>query len=212
MTTATRLNRKLALKIAQDVLAQLAVNRYKATSGTYCELADAGVINDFDASFKDAFKQNAQIKCNVCALGSLFTSFVNIENQLTVSEVVEQDFNHMIDLLRGVFSTREIMLMEYVFERGRYGQLAENNTYNSEHEWDGDTVPNLARVTRLINESNTRQYRTHLNDEYAIFTLGELRRAIAYGSKYEDAEERLRVIMLNVIRNNGKFKLPLRVR
>lgn len=204
MTTRTRINRRLAVKIAQDVLVQLNLNRYKATSGTYCDVKSNGRLVDvyvppenieIEASFKTLFEHDKQVTCDVCAMGSLFTSFVNIENQFTVREVAEPDFDQMLEKLGGAFTTREILLMEYVFERGQKGFLVINskreNSYRYVVDVTDDYGNDLARVA---------------------FTMGELRRAIAYSDRYEDSDSRLRTIMKNIIRNKGTFKLPLRVR
>lgn len=43
------------------------------------------------------------------------------------------------------------------------------------------------------------------------FTRDELDRVAKYGSRFEDPNQRLRLIMLNVIRNKGRFVLPQEV-
>jgi hypothetical protein len=204
-TTQPRLNRKLAVKIAKDVLAQLRLNRFQASQGRYCTISlgrnEDGYMESVDeytspakrrASFKTAFKENKEMKCEVCALGALFTSFVNINNVFTVGQVVQPQFSRMFGALEDAFPLRDLLLMEYVFEEGERGIL-EGKVAN----------PGWNEYTETSVRFRNRKF---------TFTREELQRAIDYAGNYDDSDKRLRAIMINVIRNKGTFKLPLRVR
>jgi hypothetical protein len=204
-TTQVRVNRRLAIKIARDVLEQLRLNRFKARQGSYCQIAtgqtdvygDSQYINQYSSaelrrpSFKAEFKKNKALTCEVCALGALFTSFVHINNVFTVGQVVQPKFSRMFDALEGAFTVRELLLMEYVFEEGECGVLGGKVTSPYYEEYEEATA--RFRGQRLT------------------FTRQELLRAIKYGERYsgqDSSDQRLRLIMLNVLRNKGRFVVP----
>jgi hypothetical protein len=147
-------------------------------------------------SFKTAFKTNKTMQCNVCALGSLFTSFVHLNNVFTVGQVIEPRFSRMFGALEAAFPIRDLLLMEYVFEEGQRGILTRKAPIHFLGYMDADDNVKI----RFRNSRMT-------------FTGKELFRARDYGQRYSDSDDqRLRAIMLNVIRNNGEFRIPLRVR
>jgi len=166
----------MCVKIAQDVLAQIRFNRYKATPGTYVQVdspeLNSWLRNDMSAydetiagSFKDFFKKNKKTTCQVCALGAAFVSLVNIENKCSVYEIVTKDYD-IWPRVEKYFGERNMTLMESAFEC-------------------------------CVMDPN---------DDESIHHL--LQQAGEWGSRYDEPEQRLRAIMLNVIRNNGDFKLP----
>lgn len=191
-----RVNRKLAVEIARDVLEQLRLRRYFATNGKYCELQHTWNHTD-RASFREAFRSDVNITCNVCALGSLFTSFVNLKNVFTIRQVNRPKFRNMIPALRKAFSIRDLMLMEYAFEMGCVGILLnERNRKYRDQETGEIRLPEDGNIVINFKGRHT-------------FSSEELERVAAYGQRYEmDADKRLRIIMLNVIRNKGRFILP----
>lgn len=168
-----RRNRKMCVKIAQDVLAQLRLGRYSANPGDYVLLEspelDELSYEEYEKvsgdSFKTFFKKNKNTSCNVCALGAAFVSLVNIENKCSVDEIYNLDT--MWDRLGVYFGGENMALMETAFEMYRMNS------------------------TRIDISDNL------------------LDQAVEWGRRYcKDDNKRLRMIMLNVIRNNGDFKLP----
>jgi len=200
-TTQVRVNRRLAVKIARDVLEQLRLNRFKAKQGSYCLITRGSEFRHYvdqysdpkerRESFKTAFKTDETLRCDVCALGALFTSFVHINNVFTVGQVVQPKFGRMFGALEGAFTVRELMLMEYVFEEGERGILEGKVLNPSYDEFEEDTA--------------------RFRGQVFTFTRKELLRAMNYGQRYsgeDSSDQRLRLIMLNVIRNKGRFVLP----
>lgn len=193
MSTTTqikpRVNRKLAVEIARDVLKQLRAKRYIAHNGTYCQVENLPFEVSPTSSFREAFKKEKEIQCNVCALGSLFTSFVNLRNVFSVRQVNKPKFRNMIPALRKSFDVRDLLLMEYAFEQGCVGILV--NAKNRKYGWG------MAPDEVVIGFRGRH-----------VFTDSELNRVSNYGAQYPDSDQRLRLIMLNVIRNKGRFVVP----
>jgi hypothetical protein len=159
----TRRNRKLCVAIARDVLEQLRLKRYRATCGGYVSLDDIA-YDHLEESFKDFFKTK-KVNCDVCALGAAFVSLVNIKNECSVEDVLNNGMDR--ERLESVFGCDNMNLMESAFEEG---------------PMDGSDNEN--------------------EDIYSLET------AAKWGNQWHKHEDRLRQIMLNVIRNNGDFKLP----
>jgi hypothetical protein len=186
------MNNTLAVKIAQDVLAQLRTKRYNACS-VYVTLRhfDYDEI-DMDESFQTIFQEDQDVTCEVCALGSVFVSLVNIKNEFSVWQVDQVDFSEITEALSGIFHQRDLYLMEYVFERAGAGALTSET------------------LRALPNEPVTVE--NTVNGDEIIFSRSELERALQYGEKYYDNSERLKVIMRNIVRNEGRFIIPQRIR
>jgi hypothetical protein len=151
------------------VLAQLRLERYIATTGTYVQLDTFNCNRDIDLneSFKQVFKEDKNIVCDVCALGSAFVSLVNIENKCSVNQM--KNVSGMFERLAKHFGYDNLALMESAFECISMGR--------GESSLSDDTLDVAA----------------------------------AWGRRYADDKQRLRAIMLNVIRNNGDFKIPVRM-
>lgn len=94
MSTTTqikpRVNRKLAVEIARDVLKQLRAKRYIAHNGTYCQVENLPFEVSPTSSFREAFKKEKEIQCNVwAALKSwAFDSSVLRQNKTRGRQVV----------------------------------------------------------------------------------------------------------------------------
>ena len=199
MNTATkkriRVNRSKCVKIARDVLAQLRLKRLIATNRDYCTVnnLDEVAINDpdnlayvGDMSFQKVFQENKGITCNVCALGGLFVSLVHLENQENVGAVDATQFNVIVDRLGNIFHPRDLYLAEYIFERGECGGLDDR----------------IDEEGCVFTDDGLK----------LLFSEDELKQAAAYGRKYKDNNARMRIIMLNIIRNNGRLVVPQRIR
>ena len=116
-----RRNRKLCVAIAQDVLAQIRLKRFKATPGTYVEVQFEEEDDDkyaaaMSASFQQYFKANKKTKCQVCALGAAFVSLVNIENKCSVENMM-YNLKDLFERLERHFGQLNMGLMECAFER-----------------------------------------------------------------------------------------------
>ena len=155
---------------AKDVLAQIKAKRYFAESGEWVNPLWSGDQKSIDiklnpnSSIKDAFKSKAINSCQVCALGGLFMSCTNLNNNTTVQDL--KDETYMGDLvadddkisngLNRIFTQKQLMLIETYFEGG-------------EGYFKGD-------------DEKTQTFLESYNDD-----------------------ERLKMIMQNIIDNNGTF-------
>ncbi len=115
-------NRKLCVQIARDVLTQLRLKRFQAEEGTYVNVNIDGDVYNSDSehhsilnkSFKEYFKKNKQVTCQVCAIGAAFVSMINIKNKCSVWNVMMEDDKWK--RLGDCFGADNIDLMESAFE------------------------------------------------------------------------------------------------
>ena len=181
MKTLTATNRRKAVAIAKDVVAQLRLKRLKASPGDYCRVEYDHMYEYFEDSvnrkdsFQKTFKKNKKVSCRVCAMGAVFIGYINRFNKVTNDEVNDPDPGDIIELVDDVFSEFQLRLMEMAFEG----------------EWQD---------TKLVEDFSEKEQE---NME---------RKAEQYYRKYPDPDQRLRAIMLNVVRNNGEFVLPKRMK
>jgi hypothetical protein len=154
--------------IAQDVLAQLKAKRYFAESGCWVQpnikAACEKNLKDED-SVQELFAKKKIKSCNVCALGGLFMSCINLNNNTTVQDLKDEtyigdlvaDDDKLSNGLNRIFTQKQLILIETYFE-------------GSEGYFKGD-------------------------DEETV----------TFFENYDD-DERLEMIMQNIIDNNGTFK------
>ena len=154
--------------IAQDVLAQLKTKRYFAESGCWVQpnikAACEKNLKDED-SVQELFAKKKIKSCNVCALGGLFMSCINLNNNTTVQDLKDEtyigdlvaDDDKLSNGLNRIFTQKQLILIETYFE-------------GSEGYFKGD-------------------------DEETV----------TFFENYDD-DERLEMIMQNIIDNNGTFK------
>ena len=165
--------------IAKDVLAQIKAKRYFAESGEWVkplwsdDQKSIDIKLDPNSSIKDAFKSKAINSCQVCALGGLFMSCTNLNNNTTVQDMkteyylgeVVQDNDKISNGLNRIFTRKQLMLIETYFEGG---------------------------------EGYFKGY-----SEY--FSYSDEKLLVTFFKSYHD-DERLKMIMQNIIDNNGTFK------
>lgn len=114
--------------IAQDVLAQLKAKRYVAESGCWVkpniDSAWEQKLSHHD-SVQELFIEQKIESCNVCALGGLFMSCTNLNNNTLLEELddVSEDLGNLIEeeeklsnKLNKIFSTPQLKLIETYFE------------------------------------------------------------------------------------------------
>jgi hypothetical protein len=169
--------------IAHDVLAALKAKKYKAAQRVYCD------INFNDSCGLEVEKQGQKMElqtllvggaiesCNVCAIGSIFTSKVAIGNDFKVNVekdeydgdiMLEQDMNDdgmLIKSLRGIFTETDLRLIEYAFE--------------------GEDIAEKF-------ESRSEKFHDKMVEFYESF---------------KSPHDRLVGIMKNIIKNEGTFKI-----
>jgi hypothetical protein len=154
--------------IAKDVLAQIKAKRYFAESGCWVQpnikAACEKNLKDED-SVQELFAKKKIKSCNVCALGGLFMSCINLNNNTTVEDLKKEfyigdfvyDDSKISNGLNRIFTQKQLMLIETYFE-------------GSQGYFKGD------------------------NEKTLVFL-----------ESYDD-DERLEMIMQNIIDNNGTFK------
>ena len=115
--------------IAQDVLAQLKAKRYVAESGCWVQANYNSAVPLADIKYKDSvqdlFAEKTIESCNVCALGGLFMSCTNFNNNTLLEDLddVSEDLGALVDeeeklsnKLNKIFSTPQLKLIETYFE------------------------------------------------------------------------------------------------
>jgi hypothetical protein len=160
--------------IAKDVLAQIKLKRYFAESGEWVRPLWSGDQKSIDikldpnSSIKDAFKSKAINSCRVCALGGLFMSCTNLNNNTTVQDL-------------------------------------KNETYIGDLVADGDKISN--GLNRIFTQGQLMLIESYFEggEGYFRYDLGSDEKAETFLESYND-DERLKIIMQNIIDNNGTFK------
>jgi len=118
------------IMIAKDVLAQIKAKRYFPESGEWVKplwSSDQKSIDiklDPNSSVKDAFKSKAINSCQVCALGGLFMSCTNLNNNTTVGDLTKESYigdlvaddDKISNGLNRIFTQKQLILIESYFE------------------------------------------------------------------------------------------------
>jgi hypothetical protein len=112
------------ITVARDVLEQLRLRRFVATTGTYLQPTTVEAQRQFNSFDDDSDKRPVHevledVKCQVCGIGSLFVAAVDRANACTI-----KDMNHsyensgfMREYLGGFFSDEQLVLIETAFEK-----------------------------------------------------------------------------------------------
>jgi hypothetical protein len=165
--------------IAKDVLAQIKAERYFPKRGEWArplwsdDQKSIDIKLDPNSSIKDAFKSKAINSCKVCALGGLFMSCTNLNNNTTVGDMKTEYYigefvNDDVKISNGlnrIFTQKQLMLIETYFEGG---------------------------------EGYFKSYSHH-------FSYSDEKLLVIFFKSFDD-DERLKMIMQNIIDNNGTFK------
>ncbi len=129
--------------IAQDVLAQLKTKRYVAESGCWVQANYNSTATWADIKYTDSvqelFAEKTIESCNVCALGGLFMSCTNFNNNTLIEDLDDAtaQLGDLIDeeeklsnKLNSIFSVKQLKLIEVYFE-GNDGYFYENREYDT---------------------------------------------------------------------------------
>jgi len=150
--------------VAQDVLAQIKAKRYLASPGTWT--IPEYVIPDENLTEGDSvqklFATQAIKTCNVCAIGGLFMSCTNLNNNTTVAELdevcelgdaLEYSDEKLSNGLNRIFTRKQLILIENYFENadGFYADAATDAMTNHIHLFN-EKYPNpQARLKEIMN-------------------------------------------------------------
>lgn len=164
------------VRIAKDVIDQLTKKKIKARTGVYLSLGGEVTLGSMgESSARDVL---ASVRCEACALGSLFVSSVHIKNGLLASEtfVNSSVYDEVADIINGVVSCDTSVMRERLEE------------YFDEQQLD------------LIESA----FETSDMGDGTIDSV-LLDRAIQFGARYNDHTRRMKAIMQNVIDYRGTF-------
>ncbi len=178
----TKVERRI--EILKDVLAQLRLEKYKATIGSYIKLPKELYAEKLEkASAQDTLLACTKA-CQVCAKGSIFLSTVRKENKLTVSELywdqVDEDHRGTQRVIK-LFGQANLDLIEAAFEKWLYKD--EDGEYHIESPL---TFEGSFYGSPLIEPDPKLE---------------------AFVEKYPNKTKRLEAIITNCIANKGIFKL-----
>ena len=124
--------------IAKDVIAQVKKKKFEATRGTYFCAPASNIHTDGKVQLQDILPE---ISCQVCGIGSLFASKVNLYNNCTLGEVsykaygvrkIDAERGELIERLRDLFSRHQLDIIEAAFE-GRF--IATDHKINNHEEY-----------------------------------------------------------------------------
>lgn len=195
--------RTKAVILAQDVIGNIALNRFKIKRQVYVRpehfVPDSARVLSLGTPEGVCALNDA--KCNVCAKGALFMSSVLKTNDITVGDATtawSHDIRQRLVDDEGIFDLKTYDLIEAAFEGNVFNEAGENWNY---HFGDGE-----------IGDESSFIYGKDGCAETAtdIRTTPRGRRMInicrGFFKSFKNAERRLVAIMVNVIENKGIFR------
>lgn len=123
--------------IAKDVIAQIVAKKFKATFGTYIHITNVLYCGDIKSAQTQLLHTNSVCKC--CAIGSVLASCILFNNKVDVESANNlhmngdrySDFEKTHPLrtsgLHSVFSMKQLLLMEAIFERHSENDICDNH-------------------------------------------------------------------------------------
>lgn len=195
------------VRIAQDVIKYLDSKKLLARTGSWIQMSNKdgdskyGLVDEEVSDRKQLKNLLPEIEaCTACALGGLFYSTVMCANELTVGEVRRKIARHegkdsdgvkrinigyysiMTSYLKKFFSVEQLELVEAAFEKG-----------------SGAVRPGYFGSV----------YKSDPAERLAASRMFRVKESWGWGSDQTTSEERLRVIMKNIIDNKGKFVVDI---
>jgi hypothetical protein len=125
-TAEEKARKRLAVKVAKDIIKQIDLKVIKPIEGVYVEDLNGAKACEV-AQLSDSKKQAKvlQKECEACALGSMFLSLVKIDNKFqfyawddeeNMDSIVEVSEYEMRGRLEDVFTAEQLALIEGAFE------------------------------------------------------------------------------------------------
>jgi hypothetical protein len=185
--------------VAQDAIANLAAQRYKALKGSYISMRLFGE-NVEDLDVRTNFEVLDKIPCHVCVMGACLLSVTRFRNKLTFYDVnisgLRDDkgkAKNSFSLFAGLFEPKQLLLMEDSYE----GLVNEGEVW----DWEGlaeQYDEYSAAPSRIAKDIFGYDY---LKEErYALWA-----RCQDFFENYEEDEDRFLAIMENIVKNKGEF-------
>lgn len=168
------------VRIANDVLIQLDKGKIKARQGSYFDLKIPTEEFRDERDLQDLLKSRKKtIKpCTACAMGALFTCHVMETDNFKLGQTRDDCFSPRQPV--NTISVARYQMDERLTEFFELGQL---------------------RLIECAFEMSTTFY----TDDFWGEPGDEAARAKEFGERYRWPKQRLRAIMKNIIKNNGKF-------
>ena len=165
--------RQKRVRIASDAIAQIKAKKIIPEHHGYCAIDS---YTSYDTQLNQAIKAN--VRCKVCALGSLLVADVIKNNHLTIDEANAYGFDQINNRLANIFDTKTLMILEYLYEDKNTGALSAI--------LDGDFYfPSI----------------TFTDKELALYNYYS-------ENLPKDPKDRLLILLQNIVRNDGEFIIP----
>lgn len=179
-----------AILVAKDVIAQLKINKYDAIPSRYVRFYyENGDVTDYsECDIKENFHKISH--CEVCALGATLISATRLGNKLLFVDtygLVHDENTKVSDLLKSIFSPKQLLLIETAFEGVGY---------------DTSQIKSRYEKSDIIEQYGMRYASSYLDQNL------DFDEAIACNTFYYNyplPSDRLFAIMENIITNNGVF-------
>lgn len=119
-------NSKKRVAIAKDVIDQLDAKKYFAITGRYFSIENENYdVLTYDSPLQPLIKKVKE--CQVCAMGAIFASKVNLYNECTLNDIGMYRSNKSLDVVNinhlkliknveEIFSERQLRMIEIAFE------------------------------------------------------------------------------------------------
>jgi len=120
--------------IARDVLAQVKKEKFFPRRGSYIKhLTIGGNECDITTNRRNSVQKHFdEITCYCCALGACLLSATKYKNKLEFQDVCNLAASQSPwDLLRGIFPSKQLNMIEYAFEAERSGTRVGENRFNN---------------------------------------------------------------------------------
>lgn len=107
------------IKVAEDVLYRIGINQLKGNAGKFCEYK---ILPDELVEIKQMSERlkSPDLKCDVCAKGGLFLSYIGIVNNYESPNNVifagHRLYSNEMSELKKVFDERQLTMIETAFE------------------------------------------------------------------------------------------------
>jgi hypothetical protein len=179
-----------AVSIAKDVIEHINSGKFLPTDKIYIKMHN-GTANDdnlfgdnfpnkYGYHFNDAVYELLKRPCEVCALGAMIMSAVNNYG----TSVTTMDARKLYNVLEPHFNIKDLALIEVAFEGAINGIIS-------------DSYRQRFREWRAVGDDECG-----FNHNTSI-SFAEVAAALAFYRKHKDsAQERMRLIMQNIIENN----------
>jgi len=113
--------------IAQDVIAMVKAGKREPKMGYYVKIRNR---ENFEPN-ESVQKINDEIECHCCALGACLLSTIKFINSVELWELsyLEANSKNMWGLLKPIFTSKQMLLIEYAFEIRKHGDRVGEKTF-----------------------------------------------------------------------------------